>query len=203
MNLTQTRNDLWPVPGSKTLTVLFPDIAMRFERGLISEDDVAHLVQRRCIAVAVGALQDMGLRDRSLVEDLAQELPLRLARMNAAERYDPALSSPVTYLHGVMRLLVTEQYFRRERPVSVAPQTIERVAREGSELERMEREELYRELYGWLDQLSRGELRAVINAVGAIEGYSPTLRPPRHPRNPDALPKALELLAELGAQSRQ
>jgi RNA polymerase sigma factor (sigma-70 family) len=176
-----------------------PDLYVRHERSEIAEAELYHLIERRLVAIVIGAMHDLGLRNIALIEDLVQELPLRLATMKAVERFDPSRSSPTTYLYGIARTLIREQLWRRQRPEAIAGDAIDRMSRGGSELDRVVREEQYQELYCWLDQLSDGELRAIIKTFGPTNGYCPPIGPRRRLRNPDAIPRALDILRQLGA----
>lgn len=191
--------DLWLIPGSMTLAMFMPDLYTRHERGEITEAELFRLIERRLLAIVIGAMRDLGVRNIALIEDLAQELPLRLAAMNAVERYNPAQSSPTTYLFSIARMLIREQLWRRQRPESIADDAIDRISTGESQLDRAVRLEGYQDLYGWLDQLSDGEYRAVIHEFGPIRSYSPP-RTRRRLRNPDALPRALDILRQLSAQ---
>lgn len=199
MTSTLTPTDLWLAPGSKALAVFMPDLFTRHERGEIDEQELTHLIKRRLLAIVIGAMHDLGVRNIALVEDMVQELPLRLATMNAVERYDPTQSSAATYMYGIARTLIREQLWRRQRPEAIGGDAIDRMGREGSQLDRVVRQELYEELYSWLDQLSDGELRAIVKTFGPINGYCPPIGPRRRLRNPDALPRALDILRQLGA----
>lgn len=200
MTLTIDPTDLWLVPGSRTLATFIPDLSRRYNIGEITEHETVHLIERRMLAIVIGAMQDLGVRNVALIEDLAQDLPLRLATMNAVERYDPGQSSPTTYLYGVARTLIREQLWRKQRPEAIASKVIEGMSHGDNPLDRIVRDERYQELYGWLDQLSDGELRAIIKTFGPINGYCPPIGPRRRLRNPDALPRALEVLRQLSAQ---
>ena len=156
MTTTLHPTDLWLVPGSHSLEVFLPDLAQRHASGEVSEDELHHLIERRLLAIVIAAMEDLRVLDRSLVEDLVQELRLRLATMRAAERFDPKRARPITYLHGIARTLVREQYMRRPRPQSIATDSLERISDGETLLERAVRLELYQQLYGWLDQLSDG-----------------------------------------------
>lgn len=192
--------DLWLVSGSTTLTTFFPDLDKGFKRGETTERELHGLLERRLQAIVGRAMSDLGVHDHSLVDDLVQELILRIATMNAAERFDPALASPMTFLHGIARTLVREQCHRRERPGTIPGDAIDGMGKGSGELDRAVGEEIRQELRHWLDQLSPGELRAIVHTYGPILDYSPPVGPRRRLRNPDALPRAVEILRELGAQ---
>lgn len=198
MTSTLIPADLWLVPGSASLALFMPDLYVRHERGQITEAELCHLIERRLLAIVIGAMHDLGVRNIALIEDLVQELRLRLATMNAVERFDPAQSLPTTYLTGVARMLIREQFRRRHRPETLADDMLDFVATGESQLDRAVRLECYQELYRWLDQLSDGEFRAVIREFGPIRNYSPP-KTRRRLRNPEALDRAVKILQELGA----
>lgn len=200
MTLTIDPTDLWLVPGSRTLAIFMPDLFRKYEIGETAEHETVHLIERRLLTIVIGAMHDLGVRNIALIEDLAQELPLRLATMNAVERFDPSRSSPTTFMYGIARTLIREQLWRRQRPEAIGGDAIDRLGRDGSQLDRAVRQEQHEELYSWLDQLSDGELRAIIKTFGPINGYCPPIGPRRRLRNPDALPHALDILRQLSAQ---
>lgn len=189
----------WLVPGSTTFTVLCPVPARRYHEGAISEAEALAAIDRHLQSIVIGAMADLGLRSRSLAEDLVQAMYLRIATMDAAARYDPSQSSPATYLRGIARTLVRELYFRRSGPRTVTGDALESVVVGGDQLDRAVHEELLDELRYWLDQLSPGEIRALVREFGPLFGSSPPKGRRRRLRNPDALPRALEILRELAA----
>lgn len=203
MTRTVGTTDLWLVPGSASLALFMPDLYVRCERGEITETELYLLIERRLLAIVIGAMHDLGVRNISLIEDLVQELRLRLATMNAVERFDPAQSLPTTYLAGVARMLIREQLWRRQRPEPIDGDTLDQMGQEGTQLDRAVRDELLAELKHWLAQLSAGEIRAIVQAYGPIFEHPAPIGPRRQPPNPDALPRAIDILKQLCAQTRQ
>jgi|GEM_PF-3564823 len=197
MSSTALHSDRWLVPGSQTLHVLMPELYLAYELGERTEQETTAAIERRVLAIVTGAMSDMGVRDRSLVDDLTQALHERIATMHAGARYDPTRSTPTSYLYGIARILIREQLWRRQRPDALPSEAFERLPVDGDQLERAAQAEQSDELKGWLDQLSPGELRAVVRITGPIFGYSPPIGRPRRLRNPDALLQALRLLQQL------
>lgn len=197
--------DRWLVPGSQTLYVLMPELYLAHELGERTEQETTAAIERRVLAIVTGAMTDMGVRDRTLVDDLTQALHERIATMNAGERYDPTQTTPTSYLFGIARFLIREQLWRRERPSTIPSEAIECIPVRGNQLERAARAEILEELKGWLDELSPGEIRALVRECGPIFDYSPPIGRPRRLKNHDALPQALTLLQHLSGahQSEQ
>lgn len=199
MVTTLPRLDLhrWLVPGSQALYVLMPELYLAYELGERTEQESMAAIERRLLSIVTGAMSDLGIRNDSLVDDLVQALHERVATMNAGARFDPLVSSPMPYMYGIARNLIKEQFWRRERPGTIPSEAIECMPVRGNQLERAERSELLDELRGWLDDLSPGEIRALVREFGPIFRYSPPIGRPRRLKNPDALPHALELLRQL------
>ncbi|MCC7390158.1 MAG: sigma-70 family RNA polymerase sigma factor [Phycisphaerales bacterium] len=189
----------WLVPGSQTLYVLMPELYLAYELGELSESETFAAIERQLLAIVTGAMTDLGVGDRSLADDLVQSLHERVATMGAGARFDPLRTTPVPYLYGIARMLIREHLWRRERPRTVPHEVMGRVPTGTSQLDRAVRKELLEELRYWLDQLSPGEIRALVSEFGPLFDYSPPKGRRRRLRNPDALPRALEILRELAA----
>lgn len=197
--------DRWLVPGSLTLSILFPALYRRHEDGELTEQETLAEIERRVLSIVNGAMADLGVQDRSLIDDLAQALHERIATKDAARKFNPAKASATTYLRGIARMLIREALWRRKRPLAVPQDVIERVPVDDNQLDRAERAELHDELKGWLDQLSPGEIRALVREFGPIFEYSPPIGRARRLRNTNALPEAMQLLQQLSGarQTRQ
>jgi Sigma-70 region 2 len=51
--------------------------------------------------------------DRETIEDLAQEIKIRAAQMDAASKYDPTKGTPLDYLGGIADMLGMEKFVRQ------------------------------------------------------------------------------------------
>lgn len=201
--LTQSRVSLdnWLVPSSQTLYVFFPDIYLAHEEEKLTKEEATKEIDRCLRAIIVRVMMALGVVNRSLVDDFVQGLHQRVATMDAASRFDPLQASPTTYLSGIARNLIREQLWRKKRPTTVPGVPIETAAVDGDQLKLTELAERVSELETLVSKLSPGEIRALVHEFGPLFEYSPPIGRPRRLRDPDALPRALDILRELSAHT--
>lgn len=190
----------WLVPGSRAFSRFQPDIDQSWRNGQISWEVAFAESERRLASLAAAELGRISYRrDRPSTEDLVQELYQRLASMEAADRFDSSRSSPEAFLRGILRMLLKEQLCRRPRPCLVFGVPLDCIPEDGDELDGLVRREMIEELHSWLDQLSPGEIRALVRKFGPLFDWSPPVGRARRLKNPNAFPEAVATLQRLGA----
>lgn len=185
----------WLVPGALAFAILFQKIESQRKTGQIDDREALRLARGALRFAARKAMSRIGLADRGFEDDLVQDLDLRVATMDAANRFNSSKGSAIAFLIGIANTLVRERLHRRRPPVAVSLHSIGELSDDGDPAAQIEQED---QLRHYLDKLSPGELRAVVNTFGPIAGYSARIGKRAHQRDADALPRALEKLRALG-----
>lgn len=190
----------WLVPGTRAHATLMPDLDWRYRAGLYSESKAMQLTNRALRVVVGSIVSRYGIADRAILDDLVHELHLRLAKTDAAAKYDPALGAPLTFIRGYAWTVVWEYLYRRKPPPMLGSETLAPVGADGDQLARLERAELMTELTTLLNQLSDGEMRALEDEFALPRDAQPepiarTRR--RRGANPEALPRAIDVIERL------
>ncbi len=193
----RARREHWPVPGTRTFLVLLPEFDRAWRAGEISVGDAEKQSRTKIRRLLARIMSRVHRRDRHLLEDLTQALIERLATMNALARYNPSKAKPETFLKGVARMIVREHFSRRPQPpVVFSSDAINAVGVDADPAKIAENRELIEKLQPYLDRLSKGELRALIDECGPLPGYSCPTGRRRRRVDRDALERAVQILRD-------
>lgn len=188
--------DRWLEPGSRAFATFFPELHWRYSTRTMRDHDVRRLMDRQLRGLVRCVCRKHRRDDRETVKDLVQELKIRVARMDAASKYDPSMGTPLDFLSGIADKLGMERFVRRQPPRMACLDRAPEPCVRNDPIERfMNRVDRIR----WrlaLRELTPGERRALAHEFGPLPGTPVPTRRPRRPNNPVVLRHAAELLRQ-------
>ncbi len=199
--------ECWLIPGTRTFARYFDELNRQFTAGEIDAqtaqegaDDQIHQLMRH-------VAKKHGRNDAATVEDLCQDLKVRVAEMDAASKYDPAKGSPRDHLSGIADMLGMEKFVRRKPPRATSLASVPEPCFDGEQfglrMRRTERAQFKR----MVRSLTPGERRAVEDEFGRLPDSPPPTstrtRRPRRPNDPDVLRHIVEKLRKWPGRRRR
>lgn len=199
--------DRWLVPGTPTFALYFEELSWRFNTRQFDERTAQQLADRQIKRLMERVAQKHGRNDAATVEDLCQDLKVRVAEMDAASKYDPAKGSPRDHLSGIADMVGMEKFVRRKPPRAASLEAVPEPTVDGEQfglrVRRAERADLKR----MLRCLTPGERRAVEAQFGRLPDSPPPTstrtRRPRRPNDPDVLRHVVEKLRKWRGRRRR
>lgn len=208
--LTGVLRDLWFIAGSRTAAVFFSQIDWRYHTNQITAEQARRMMERGLRVIVGAAMSRYGRYDRTLLDDLVQQLELRVAQINAASRFCPSTGvTPLAYLSGIAHTIVKEVLFRKPQPQTGHSERLERAPIHGNQLDAAARAERLRELEAVLQKLSPGEIRVLVDEFGPLPGCPSEVkdaawaarRRRRWLKYPHAFDEAVALLRQLAEEA--
>lgn len=181
--------DRWLEPGTRTFAVLQPELNWRYITRTMSEKEVRQRADRVLRGLARCVCRKHRRHDRETIKDLAQDLKIRVAEINAASKFDPTKGTPLDYLGGIADVLAMEKFVRRQPPRPVSLQSVPEPVvthRPAAKANHMDVK-----LRRALRSLTPGEQRAIQHHFGRFKHMPPPARRPRRPNNPALLEHAV------------
>lgn len=108
--------DAWIAVGTRAFRVFFGDLSREHQLQPQHRERIERELERRLHDLVEPFSRKYGRGDHATVEDLVQDVKLRVARIDASAKYDPTRCKPATYLRGIARTVAWERLGRRQPP---------------------------------------------------------------------------------------
>lgn len=186
----------WLEPGTSTFAAFFPELHEEYEVGR-DQDMVRRLMDRRLQWIVKPLACKYGRPDPQSVEDLIQDLKIRVAEMDAASRYDPRRGTPLTFLRSIAEFVAMERFRRRQLPRMKSLGAHDEPSDEAGPSEVAEWRDLLDRVERVIKQFGRADARCLVQQLRPIVGEMYDKGWTRRLTSPGVLERLIESLREL------